>query len=48
MERKKELIFGCGWIQSLGKSVAFIEQNKIFVELLRRYDWTIVDSQRLG
>jgi len=46
MERNNELVFGYGRFQCLGKSVAFIELNKIFVELLRRYDWSIIDSQK--
>jgi cytochrome P450 len=46
MERNNELIFGYGRFQCLGKNVAFIELNKIFVELLRTYDWSIVDSQK--
>lgn len=46
MERNNELIFGHGRFQCLGKSIAFIELNKIFVELLRRFDWSIVNSQK--
>ena len=41
MERNNELIFGYGRFQCLGKNVAFIELDKIFVELLRRFDWSI-------
>lgn len=46
MERNNELVFGYGRFQCLGKNVAFIELNKIFVELLRRYDWSIIDPQK--
>lgn len=46
MEHNNELIFGYGRFQCLGKNVAFIELNKIFVELLRSFDWSIVDSQK--
>jgi cytochrome P450 len=43
MERNNDLIFGSGRHQCLGKSVAMIELNKVFVELLRRFDWTLYD-----
>jgi cytochrome P450 len=43
MERNNELIFGTGRHQCLGKSVAIIELNKAFVELLRRFEWTLYD-----
>ena len=33
MERSVELIFGYGRFKCLGRSVAFIELNKIFVEV---------------
>ena len=46
MERNNELIFGYGRFQCLGKNVAFIELDKIFVELLRRFDWSIVNPQK--
>ncbi|KAJ9148898.1 Pisatin demethylase [Pleurostoma richardsiae] len=38
-----ELIFKYGKWQCLGKSVALLELNKIFVELLRRYDFTLLN-----
>ncbi|KAI1338852.1 cytochrome P450 [Xylariaceae sp. FL0016] len=38
-----DLDFGFGKYQCLGKPIAMMELNKIFVELLRRYDFTIVD-----
>ncbi|KAF2969724.1 hypothetical protein GQX73_g3801 [Xylaria multiplex] len=40
-----DLDFGFGKYQCLGKPVAMMELNKIFVELLRRYDFTIVNPQ---
>ncbi|KLU81408.1 hypothetical protein MAPG_00498 [Magnaporthiopsis poae ATCC 64411] len=39
-----ELIFKYGKWQCLGKPVALIEINKLFVELLRRYDFSLVDA----
>ncbi|KAI0434920.1 cytochrome P450 [Xylaria sp. FL1042] len=37
--------FGFGKYQCLGKPIAMMELNKIFVELLRRYDFAIVNPQ---
>jgi len=41
-----ELIFGYGRWQCLGKNVAMIELNKVFVELLRRFELEIVDPTK--
>ncbi|KAH8200594.1 hypothetical protein TruAng_005246 [Truncatella angustata] len=40
-----DLAFGYGKYSCLGKPIAMMELNKIFVELLRRYDFTIVNPQ---
>ena len=40
-----DLDFGFGKYQCLGKPIAAMELNKIFVELLRRYDFSIVNPQ---
>ncbi|KAI0877757.1 cytochrome P450 [Hypoxylon argillaceum] len=40
-----DLDFGSGKYQCLGKPIAMMELNKIFVELLRRYDFTIVNPE---
>ncbi|KAK6189218.1 hypothetical protein LQW54_013500 [Pestalotiopsis sp. IQ-011] len=40
-----DLAFGYGKYACLGKPIAMMELNKIFVELLRRYDFTIVNPQ---
>ncbi|CAK7269790.1 hypothetical protein SEPCBS57363_003778 [Sporothrix epigloea] len=40
------LIFKAGKWQCLGKEVALIELNKVFVELLRRYDFTLVNASK--
>ncbi|KAL8346870.1 hypothetical protein RB598_000642 [Gaeumannomyces tritici] len=44
MEATWDLIFKYGKWQCLGKPVALIEINKLFVELLRRYDFALVDA----
>ena len=35
MERNNELIFGYGRFKCLGKAVAYVELNKVFVEVCR-------------
>ncbi|KEY73162.1 hypothetical protein S7711_04128 [Stachybotrys chartarum IBT 7711] len=45
MNSTTELIFHSGKWQCLGKPVALMEFNKIFVELLRRYDFAIVNAE---
>ncbi|KEY69824.1 hypothetical protein S7711_08608 [Stachybotrys chartarum IBT 7711] len=40
-----ELAFGHGKFQCLGKTIAAMELNKVFVELLRRYDFAVVNPQ---
>ncbi|KAK4182383.1 Pisatin demethylase [Podospora australis] len=37
-----EMLFGHGRWQCLGKQMAFMELNKVFVELLRRYDFQVM------
>ena len=46
MERNNDLIFGHGKYQCLGKGIAFIELNKVFVELLRRFEFELVDKEK--
>ena len=41
-----DLIFHSGKYQCLGKSVALMEFNKIFVELLRRFDFCVVNAEK--
>lgn len=43
MELNLELSFGYGRYQCLGKNIARMELNKIFVGLLRHFEFTIVD-----
>ncbi|KAK1977679.1 cytochrome P450 [Colletotrichum cereale] len=40
-----DLAFGHGRFQCLGKTIAAMELNKIFVELLRRFDFAVVKPQ---
>ncbi|TDZ27753.1 Cytochrome P450 monooxygenase lolP1 [Colletotrichum spinosum] len=40
-----DLAFGHGRFQCLGKSIACMELNKVFVELLRRFDFAVVTPQ---
>jgi cytochrome P450 len=43
MERTIDLIFGHGKYQCLGKNVAWMELNKILFELIRQFEWSIID-----
>ncbi|EXJ76980.1 hypothetical protein A1O3_10137 [Capronia epimyces CBS 606.96] len=43
MEQNNELIFGYGKYLCLGKSVAMIELNKVYVELLRRFQFSLMN-----
>ncbi|KAI5456019.1 benzoate 4-monooxygenase cytochrome P450 [Mariannaea sp. PMI_226] len=46
MQNTVDLCFGQGRWVCLGKPVALIELNKMIVELLRRFDFSIVDAER--
>lgn len=46
MEKVTSLVFSGGKWGCLGKNVASIELNKIFVEVLRRFDVAIVDPTK--
>ena len=43
MEKTLELIFGSGKYGCLGKTVAFMELDKIFVALLQNFEWGLVN-----
>ncbi|KAM0327966.1 hypothetical protein ACHAQA_005365 [Verticillium albo-atrum] len=43
MTAQWELVFKYGKWQCLGKTVALLDLNKVFVELLRRFDFSLVD-----
>ncbi|KAE9370024.1 pisatin demethylase [Stipitochalara longipes BDJ] len=42
-EMNVDMVFGYGKYLCLGKNVAFMELNKIFVQLLRNFDFAVVD-----
>jgi len=46
MDAALALTFGHGRWQCLGKEVALMELNKVFVELLRRFDLSVVDPTK--
>ncbi len=46
MEKAQTLVFNGGKWTCLGKNVAFMELNKVFVEILRRFDIAVVDPTR--
>ncbi|KAL2022400.1 hypothetical protein VTK56DRAFT_5467 [Thermocarpiscus australiensis] len=46
MVQTTELVFGYGRWGCSGKPVAFLELNKVFVELLRRFDFEILHPKR--
>ncbi|KAI1445272.1 BcABA1, cytochrome P450 monooxygenase [Annulohypoxylon stygium] len=46
MERNVELVFGYGRWMCAGKPVAFMELNKIFFELLREFDFQLVNPMK--
>jgi cytochrome P450 len=46
MESVVDLVFGFGKYQCLGRNIAFLELNKIYVELVRRFDLSIVNPEK--
>ncbi|KAH7303915.1 cytochrome P450 [Stachybotrys elegans] len=46
MERNVELVFGHGRWMCSGKTVAFMELNKIFFELLRNFDFQLLNPEK--
>ncbi|KEZ41656.1 hypothetical protein SAPIO_CDS6974 [Scedosporium apiospermum] len=46
MTNTVDMVFHSGKYQCLGKSVALMEFNKIFVELLRRFDFQLANAQK--
>ncbi|KAK3395094.1 cytochrome P450 [Podospora didyma] len=45
MQQTTDLVFGYGRWGCLGKPVAWLELNKIFVELLRRFDFQLINPK---
>ncbi|KAK1759048.1 Pisatin demethylase [Echria macrotheca] len=46
MKRVVELVFGYGRWMCAGKHIAFLELNKVFVELLKRFDFQIANPTK--
>jgi cytochrome P450 len=46
MEQNNEVIFGYGRFKCLGQPVALVELNKVFVELLRRFELKLCDAKK--
>ncbi|KAI0872196.1 cytochrome P450 [Hypoxylon argillaceum] len=46
MIKMVDLVFGGGRFMCLGKSLALIELNKIFIELLRNFDFQIATPEK--
>ncbi|KAI9817913.1 MAG: hypothetical protein M1832_004533 [Thelocarpon impressellum] len=46
MGKVHAMVFGSGRYSCLGKTIAWIELNKVFVELLRRFDFSVVDPTK--
>ena len=43
MRESIKLVFGYGRFRCLGENIARLELNKMFFEMFRRYDWSLVD-----
>ncbi|KAL1596981.1 hypothetical protein SLS60_008563 [Paraconiothyrium brasiliense] len=46
MEKTIELVFGYGRWSCMGKNVAFLEMDKVYFELLREFDFDIVNAEK--
>ncbi|KAK0657838.1 cytochrome P450 [Cercophora newfieldiana] len=46
MEKTTDLMFGYGRYMCPGKTMAWLEMNKLFVELLRDFEFQLVDPER--
>ncbi|KAF2642225.1 cytochrome P450 [Massarina eburnea CBS 473.64] len=46
MERTLDLIFGYGRWSCMGKNVAYLEMDKVYFELLRHFDFDIVNAEK--
>ncbi|OCL05628.1 cytochrome P450 [Glonium stellatum] len=46
MTKTAELVWGWGKYQCLGRPIAMIELNKVFFELLRNFDFSLVDPTK--
>jgi cytochrome P450 len=46
MEKTVDLVFGHGKYQCLGQNIAWMELNKMFFELVRNFEWSVVDPTK--
>lgn len=46
MEEALWLVFGYGRFRCMGETIAKIELNKMFFEMFRRFDWSLIDPTR--
>ncbi|KAF3001327.1 hypothetical protein E8E13_005655 [Curvularia kusanoi] len=46
MRRTTEMVFGWGKYQCLGKGIAWLEIGKVVFELMRHFDWALVDPDK--
>ena len=46
--RQVDVIFGTGRFVCLGRNIAMMELNKVFVEWVRGFDWAVADPLRCG
>ena len=43
MNKSHELVFGYGRFRCMGETIAKIEMNKMFFEMFRRFEWSLID-----
>lgn len=46
MEKSVALVWGYGKYSCLGKGIAYLELNKVFFELLKKFDFVLIDPTR--
>jgi cytochrome P450 len=46
MEEAFHLVFGYGRNRCMGENIARIELNKLFFEMFRRFDWSLIDPAK--
>ncbi|CAJ2511540.1 Uu.00g071650.m01.CDS01 [Anthostomella pinea] len=44
MKQTLDIVFGAGEFQCMGKAIAWMEVRKLFVELMRRFDFCIINN----
>lgn len=46
MDKTVDLIFGNGRFRCMGEFIAKMELHKVFFEMFRRFDWSLIDPQQ--